>query len=323
VAITFSEPMQGVGASGVYLTADAAGTLPALNRLVSAGTRLELLPAEPLPTDAAISVRLTGAPKDVAGNQLGATTWTFRTAPGETFAPVRSLVIEPGRHTAYKIGTDARLESAKKGIYSKRGKGLVGHRARIENLPGRWLYVQKGFFGGMWLRESALDHLRGETERTRWGSGTRVLFSPGSHTGYRFDAAGNVTATRTRFLSSKAYVDVKGRRIINGRAYFWVMSGAFRWYLVPESARLHRRGLVDRIDFPGEPPIVLEAGSHIGYRYRSNGTVRSRVSSSLSTAAVVRARAWAVINGVPHFLVDNGTWAGTWVRESNTVRMDV
>ena len=38
--------------------------------------------------------------------------------------------------------------------------------------------------------------------------------------------------------------------------------------------------------------------------------------------AVVRARAWAVINGRPHFLVDNGTWAGTWVPESAAVRMD-
>ena len=323
VAITFSEAMHGVGASDAYLTTDAGTRLPALNRLVSAGRRLEFLPPEPLPTDAAISVRLTGATEDVAGNPLGAATLTFRTAPGETYAPVRSLVLEPGRHTAYRFGTDARLESAKSGTFSKPGKGLVGHRARIQNLPGRWLYVQKGTFGGMWLRESALDHLRGETERVRWGSGTQVLFAPGSHTGYRFDAAGNVTATRTRSLPSKAFADVNSRRIINGRAYFWVMSGTFRWYLVPESSRLHRRGVVDRIDFPGEPPIVLEAGAHTGYRYRSNGTVAWRVTASLGSDAVVQARAWAVINGRPHFLVDNGTWAGTWVPESAAVRMDV
>jgi hypothetical protein len=93
-------------------------------------------------------------------------------------------------------------------------------------------------------------------------------------------------------------------------------------YLVPESAVAYRPGRIERIGFPARPRIVFNAGTYTGYVYRSDGSVASRVTATLPHASGAAASAWAVINGVPHFLVHNGIWAGTWVPETSAIRME-
>jgi hypothetical protein len=93
-------------------------------------------------------------------------------------------------------------------------------------------------------------------------------------------------------------------------------------YLVPESEAIYRPGRIESIGFPARPRIVFNAGTYTGYVYRSNGSVASRVTATLPRASGAAASAWAVINGVPHFLVYNGIWAGTWVPETSAIRME-
>jgi hypothetical protein len=230
--------------------------------------------------------------------------------------------VEVGPHTAYRIGTDARVSAPKSGSFSARSGADVGHRAKLKNLPGRWLYVQNGYFAGRWLRESALDHLRGETERATYPSSTRALFRAGTHTGYRFDASGNVTATRRGTLAWKSGANINGRRIINGIPYLSVVNGMWAGYLVPESSEAYRAGKIEHIGFPARPRIVFSAGTYTGYVYRSNGSVRSRVTATLPRASGANAGAWAVINGVAHYRIENGIWAGTWVPDTGAIRLE-
>jgi hypothetical protein len=232
------------------------------------------------------------------------------------------MLVEPGRHTAYIVGNDGAVTSPKSGTWTSRSGADVGHRARFANLPGRWLYVENGFFAGRWIRESALDHLRGETERRSWDSSTRILFRAGTHTGYRFDSKGIATATRRGTLGWTSGANVNGRRIVNGVAYLSVVNGMWAGYLVPESSQVYRQGRIETIGFPARPRIVFSAGTYTGNVYRSDGSVSSRVTATLPHASGARASAWAVINGVPHFLVHDGIWAGTWVPDTSAIRME-
>ena len=320
VVVKFSEKMLGTGPSGAYLRLADGTNVPATNVLKGNGTRLVIHPAAPLPTDALVTVKLAGRVRDLASNRHGWASWSFRTAPGVTFEPPRSARIANGPQYAYRIGTAAELVDRRRGRWPDGTTLPVGQRSRMANLPGRWLYVEEGRFDGFWLRESADAHLRGEAERVGLAEAA-VRVRAGRHVGYRFDARGRVTDTRSRFVDATHKATADGRLIVNGVAYLSITSGPWSGYLLPESATAHARGAVDRIPFPSRPAIVIRAGTHTGYDYRPNGSVRSRVTRTLDDSLLAHARAWAVINGVPHLRVDDGPWAGTWVPEAGAIRM--
>jgi hypothetical protein len=197
----------------------------------------------------------------------------------------------------------------------------VGHRATLPNLPGRWLHVEDGTFRGRWLRESPRAHLLGESEWASYDDGVVMVMRRGRHAGYRFDADGSVTASRSTRLDARATARIDGRRIVNGKAYLQVVSGTWAGYLVRESRRAFRPGTIERMNFPDLAPVILRAGTYTGYRYARDGDLLGRTTATLRHSSRVSARAWAVINGVPHFRISEGTWAGTWVPETADVRI--
>lgn len=322
VVISFNEPMRYLGAASIRIRVADGPWLAARNRVENGRRRVVIIPDQPLPTATRIRVQISRKARDMAGNRLGATSWAFTTAPGTAYQPARRLTVEPGTHTAYVIGGDGVLSSPRRLTFSSRSGAHVGHRAKLPNLPGRWLYVNTGGFAGRWLRESGLDHLSGQSERAAYASSTRIVVRAGQHIGYRFDSAGRVTGTRSYRLGSTSGANVDGRAIINGLPYLSVINGVWAGYWLPESAAVHRRGAIERLAFPARPRLALAAGTYTGYRYDSGGRVVSRVTASISRASGANAAAWAVINGRPHFLVANGIWADTWLPETSGVEMD-
>ncbi|HEX6128236.1 MAG TPA: glycosyl hydrolase family 18 protein [Candidatus Limnocylindria bacterium] len=321
VTLTFSEPMYSVGSASIYLKTATGTKILARNNVQSGRKQLVLVPDDPLAVRSKVTVWVSSRGRDAAGNRLSATSWTFRTAPGKTYDPARQFIVEPGGHTAYLIGADGSLSSAVSRSFSSRSGAKVGQRSKMPNLPGRWLYVENGVFANRWIRESALDHLLGQTERRKWDTSTRIVFRAGTHVGYRFDSSGNVTGTKSFRLGSRSSANVKGRVIVNGVPYLQVVNGVWAGYVVPESEHVHRPGRIERIRFPATPRITFAAGTYTGYRYDSSGNVTASVTATLSRASGAHASAWAVINGRPHFLVADGIWAGKWVRETAGIKV--
>jgi len=199
----------------------------------------------------------------------------------------------------------------------------VGQRAQLPNLPGRWLYLLTGPFGRGWVRESANDRLAGETERTTYATPVTISLRIGTHTGYRFDAAGGVLATKTIRLAAAGTTNAGARAIINGRPYLLVVDGAWAGYWMPESTVAFRPGIIARIDFPRVPRLSIAPGTYTGYRFTSAGAVSGVITASLGRPSGANAGAWAIINGRPYFLVTNGIWAGTWLAEGSGVGVAV
>ena len=316
VRIDFDEPIYAAHDGNVFLETADGTPIPAHNSLALNRTRLYIEPSAPLPIDAALTVRVTTRVRDAAGNSGVAATSTFTTAPGAAYDPARGLTLAPGVHWGYRLEAGGLVAAEKRVRLRSGGSGTSGHRATLPNLPGRWLYVDDGALRGKWVRESASAHLAGTTERDRWDPDTMVVVRAGTHTAFRFDREGNVTARRTRTFERAIHERVKQRRVVNGRAYFLVTAGRWYRYLLPESAVAYLPGWVDRMAFDTHPAVVFDGRRVTGFRYASDGRRVSRRRVELAAGTTAHASAWAVINGVPHFKLADGPLAGRWVPEA-------
>lgn len=78
ITATFNEPVTGISGSSFKLT-DAEGPVPATVSWDASANRATLRPSRPLAGEVRHTVWLTGAIRDLAGNALAATSWSFLT----------------------------------------------------------------------------------------------------------------------------------------------------------------------------------------------------------------------------------------------------
>jgi Subtilase family/Bacterial Ig-like domain len=146
-----------------------------------------------------------------------------------------------------------------------------------------------------------------------------VAFAAGSHVGYRFDSAGNVTASKAATLPSASGALAGTRATIAGRPGHWlaITNGIWAGYWIRESSRAGIRGTVDHDALPATTRLQFAAGSHTGYRFGSNGSLTASKTATLSAPSGANVSARAMINGSWHHWVTNGIWAGYWMRETS------
>jgi hypothetical protein len=110
-------------------------------------------------------------------------------------------------------------------------------RAIINGRPS-W-HVATGPLHGYWLAESAVAFKPGSIERMELPSGPSIDLSPGTHTGYRYNAHGAVTGSQTVHYRSARSVTVTAWKIVNGRAHYLVSAGVLGGTWLPESSATH------------------------------------------------------------------------------------
>jgi spore germination protein YaaH len=98
--------------------------------------------------------------------------------------------------------------------------------------------------------------------------------------------------------------------------WLYVASGPLAGHWLRESAAQHVNGEVSRATYANAQAIRLAAGTHIGYRFESDGSVRRTRSVSLSSRTTVSSYARAVINGVTYWRVAGGSLDGFWLEQS-------
>jgi Ca2+-binding RTX toxin-like protein len=131
VTATFSEPVQGVSGTTFKLKNTATGTaVSATVTVSSAGTSATLTPSAPLANGTQYTATLTGGPssiRDTAGNAMGATSWSFRTAADTTVPTVTSRTPGPG-------ATHVALNTKVVVVFSESVKGVTGSTFTLTNL---------------------------------------------------------------------------------------------------------------------------------------------------------------------------------------------
>jgi hypothetical protein len=245
----------------------------------------------------------------------------------------------------------AAASSALTVTFSEPVTGLVGSSVVLTRLDGsavpaalaydptaRRLTVDPGGLGAGAYRLSLTDHIRDHAGNRLAGHSTtfsvtpsggswttplaparQVLFSGGSHTGYRFDASGNVTGSRSATLARASGALAGTRATIPGRPGRWlaITNGIWAGYWVRESPRAGLAGSVESQSLPGTTRIILASGSHTGYRFDAGGRVIATKTAPLASTSGANLNGRGVINGRTYLAVTNGIWAGYWVPESS------
>jgi hypothetical protein len=320
--VFFSEPISGLAASRVQLRV-AGVPVPASFQAAGDAKSATVLPDAPLPVDSTVDVWLSSDLRDAAGNGLATAGWKFRVAPGTAYDPSRAGLMTTGSHRGYTVGADGDLLASKFASLGSSKGVMVGQRATMPNLPGRWLLFETGPLSGQWVRESVNDYVKGQVERHTYASDIALRLRSATHVGYRFGAGGAVVGSRSMTVSSRTSVAANARAIINGRAYWRVTEGRLADYWVPESTVAFKPGVIQRLDFEVASRIDLAAGTHTGYRFDNAGNVTGTVVASQGGTRTMTVSAWAVINGRGHYLVSSGAWSGTWLPESTATRLRV
>jgi spore germination protein YaaH len=312
-AVLFSEPVANLTSSTVTLLDASGDSIASTLRYTSSTRMLSVTPLTPLPTGSSVTLRLSSAVVDAAGNHLAAASWSFGIAPGQAFDPWRGFIVGMGTHTGYTVGADGKLTGKRTYRFTVASGASTSQRAVLPNLPGHWLYVENGGWAGYWLPESSGLYLRGFIGQVTYPSTTRLTFREGTYVGRRFDASGQVTASKSFHLVRASGANATQRAVINGAIYWLVANGVWAGYWVPESASVYLAGFVDTTNLPGLPRVTLTAGTYTGYRYDSTGHRTGSLTATLGRASGASIDAAAVINGVAYYRVYNGIWRGTWL----------
>jgi uncharacterized protein YkwD len=144
----------------------------------------------------------------------------------------------------------------------------------------------------------------------------RVVLLAGTHTGYRFDDAGAVAATKRYDLPRASGASTSMRALIGGRPYLRIVDGIWAGYWIPESGRAYVKGFLFRKTYDPLQPLGFAAGTYTGYRYDRNGNILGRKTFTLSRGSGAPAEARALINGRWRFLVADGVWDGYWIEDA-------
>ena len=236
VWVWFSEPVSGVGTSTVVLRDAVTSAGVSAGVWYDSASRAAMLrPAAPLASGRTYEVSLSSSILDAAGNALAATSFSFTTAPGETFSSQYGIRFLPGTHTGYQFTSTGAVWTASTVSVATTSSALTSHRATISGQPGFWLYVTTGTFAGYWVPEWPYSYVPGFVGYTNFATARRVSFAAGTHSGYTFDWYGKNLTWKT-LTHGEASAAANARAIINGRAYLHVIDGPYAYHWVVESS---------------------------------------------------------------------------------------
>jgi hypothetical protein len=157
--------------------------------------------------------------------------------PSRTYDPDRSLVLDRGRHTAYRLSAEGFVVSRRTVWYDHRTTRSASGRAYVGNTA--YLKVSSGALRGYWVRESSHAYVKGMTLFRAFEPARSISLEAGRYHGYRFDWLGRVTDARSRTYRHATVTGVTARAVINGRVYLRFASGWLAKHWVRDTGTIH------------------------------------------------------------------------------------
>ena len=236
VRATFSEAVTNVSRYTFLLRDPAGATVPASVSYDAGSRTATLVPGQRL-ADGRYRVSLSSRIFDAAGIPLPWTTWSFSVGDATTGTAVigtaTRATFTAGTHTGYRFRNGVVAYSKTARLYSTSGAPTSERRA----INGRvFLLVDAGIWAGYWVPESRYVYIPGVVGRVSYATPRRLAFTASTITGYRYDSAGRVVASRKVTLRQPSGASGSARAVINGRAHFYVMDGVWAGYWVPDTA---------------------------------------------------------------------------------------
>lgn len=251
VSVTFDQPVTGLVPSSMYLRTAAGDPVAASLSYDHTARRAQLRPSALLADGVGYEVTLTSGIRSVdAGLALEPSSWSF-TASGTAasgdgttwYVPAERLAFRQGTHTGYRFDAFGRVTATRTVTLSRDSGASADRRATLPNQSGAWFAVVNGAWAGYWLRESPGVHLASAvasddgTVLEVYSPHRRLVFRQGTHTGYRFSAAGAPIGELTGTLSRDSGADATVRRTLSNQwgTWFQISNGMWAGYWMRES----------------------------------------------------------------------------------------
>jgi hypothetical protein len=238
ITARLSEQVTGVGTGSMALskTSDYV-VLSATVSYDPATLTATLQPSAPLAPDTTYRMAMSGSIRDMSGNSLRWTTWTFRTA---TYVPPASLVFKAGTHTGYRFTATGGLTALKTYTLANNSGASTTTRTTLAGQSGTWFYVSSGVWAGYWIRESNVVWLASSPApaagppNATFSPAVSLTFKMGTHTGYQFNGTGGMTAQKTYSLARDSGAPTSARTTITNQSgtWFYVTGGVWGGYWV-------------------------------------------------------------------------------------------
>jgi glucose/arabinose dehydrogenase len=147
--------------------------------------------------------------------------------PSTTYRPSHLVHFDAGTYTGYKFSSTGAITASRTASLVRASTASTGLRTGITGHAGYWLLIVNGVWAGYYLRESNRAYLPFTRLRL-------VSFSAGSHTGYKFNAAGSVTGHKTVTLLRSSSAHASAQALIgSSTAYLLIVDGIWAGYWVP------------------------------------------------------------------------------------------
>ncbi|MGY0005355.1 D-glucuronyl C5-epimerase family protein [Micromonospora sp. I033] len=145
-------------------------------------------------------------------------------------------------------------------------------------------------------------------------SGT-VVFSGGTHVGYRFNSAGTILEQKSLTLSRQSNANADQRIRIPGRGiHYRIYNGALAGFLVPEAPGDRvLLGAVVRHTYTPQRTLLFGTGTYTGYQYGPGWAVTASRTFTFSQASAAPFGASAWVNGKLSYQITAGVYAGFWL----------
>jgi hypothetical protein len=240
---TFDLPMTGFSDSS-FAVRDLYGlTVPGTVSWSPSTLTATFTPTSPFEAGITYRASLTQSLRSSLGVRLARYSWTFGVegpAASSTtlYADPQALILEAGTNTRYLFTRIGSLRGEKTATLTAPATVSTTIRRTLPNQSGTWFYVSDGTWNSYWLRESSAVHLAdagvGATAGDQdFSPDARVRITRGTHTGYTFDADGDMTAYKTVTISTGRVNDASALRSLPGQTGLWfhMTSGAWkgRW----------------------------------------------------------------------------------------------
>jgi hypothetical protein len=162
--------------------------------------------------------------------------------PIATYNPPQTLYFAPGTYTGRKFNAYGAITASKPYTLATASGAPTSTKSTIVNQGGAWYLITAGVWAGYWIQETPSTTLGSPPApppgTTVYNPAETLLFAPGTYTGRKFDANGNVTASKPYTLATTSGAPTTQRAPIPNQPGHWyyITAGVWSGYWVQESA---------------------------------------------------------------------------------------
>jgi hypothetical protein len=276
--------------------------------------------------------------EDVWGNPLADddTVWSFRTTGGgpdplsEQYNPQPRVNFAKGNYVGRRFDAWGNLLASKSYTLNGASSAPTSQQSPIPGQSGTWYYITAGVWAGYWIMDNAGTTLGTPPPTPPPPIATynppRVLyFAQGNYVGRKFDAWGNITASKSYTLSgnSSAPTTIYSQIVNQSGNWYFITAGVWAGYWIQESA-----GTV--LGTPPPPPptpiatynppqiLYFDQGNYVGRQFDAWGNITASKSYTLNGNSSAPTTVYSTITNQSGnwYFITAGVWAGYWILES-------